>query len=643
MDEEELRREPENDDYDEPQPDGENASDESQDEKSISSDLIRGHINTIILRALYDGDKYGYEIIADIERKSHGQYSMKQPSLYSALKRLEKEGYITSYWGGSVSGGRRKYFSLTDAGKEISERNQAEWEYSRTVIDSLISEKDFDFSTPAPTAVNMRMLRSTTSRVPARSDGDEAFEERVTDEQERAKEELERERARFEEERARLEEESLSRETAAAEELERLRAQLNETQELLDRERRSAEESERERQTAEEAAVRNETEARERERLLREDRERLRAELNEAQQRLDEERENSDRLSALNEEERNRAQAELSARDAERESACERYDALAEKYEKAVADAQAARAAQERAVAEAQEARRIDLKAREQAFAEAQEAHRKELEEQEKRIREEEARYYASREKQILHENYLRLVNTPPASETSDRGEYDYYSAPVASDSQKNVEETAERKYKTVVNRLYSNAVRNEEPAEEPVKEKQAVGRIDFRDLEAKAAQDGIRINTAGGAVSEERSDKLVQKGKALFLCAVVVFLICLAEGSVALALLDKLSLPLFYPYFIWGAGLALLLVTGVAFANRYGANSLRKTSRMPVVNAIVAYALLVIIDLVFALAMKIDFTSPSQLATYVLIPLAFCLNIVVFAIVYVAQMRSAK
>ena len=36
----------------------------------ISSDLIRGHINTIILRSLYDGDKYGYDIISEIEKKS---------------------------------------------------------------------------------------------------------------------------------------------------------------------------------------------------------------------------------------------------------------------------------------------------------------------------------------------------------------------------------------------------------------------------------------------------------------------------------------------------------------------------------------------------------------------------------------------
>ena len=41
----------------------------------ISSDLIRGHINTIILRCLYDGDKYGYEIINEIERKSGGLYT----------------------------------------------------------------------------------------------------------------------------------------------------------------------------------------------------------------------------------------------------------------------------------------------------------------------------------------------------------------------------------------------------------------------------------------------------------------------------------------------------------------------------------------------------------------------------------------
>ena len=183
-------------------------------EKAVSSDLIRGHINTIILRALYDGDKYGYEIIAEIERKSHGQYSLKQPSLYSALKRLEKDGYVTSYWGGSVGGGRRKYFSLTEAGKAISEQNQSEWEYSRTVIDSLISDKDFDFSNPAPSLVNMRVLKNSTSRVPRGEGGEEevdylpSFDDDEFDQiEESYQEKLNEQRAAFDEEmRSRSEE-----------------------------------------------------------------------------------------------------------------------------------------------------------------------------------------------------------------------------------------------------------------------------------------------------------------------------------------------------------------------------------------------------------------------------------------------------
>ena len=122
--------------------DTENTNDKVQDSNenstSISSDLIRGHINTIILRTLYESDKYGYEIINEIEEKSKGQYSLKQPTLYSALKRLESQDYVTSYWGGVSNGGRRKYFQITDKGKAIVEQNRAEWEYSRTVIDSLI-------------------------------------------------------------------------------------------------------------------------------------------------------------------------------------------------------------------------------------------------------------------------------------------------------------------------------------------------------------------------------------------------------------------------------------------------------------------------------------------------------------------------
>lgn len=113
-------------------------------DNTIQSDLIRGHIDTIILKALDDGDRYGYDIIKEIEQKSSGLYELKQPTLYSCLARLEKQGFIKGYWGARSTGARRKYFTLTDLGRELFQKNRAEWVYSRTVINKLISEDDAD-------------------------------------------------------------------------------------------------------------------------------------------------------------------------------------------------------------------------------------------------------------------------------------------------------------------------------------------------------------------------------------------------------------------------------------------------------------------------------------------------------------------
>lgn len=175
-----------------PERDDEESTSESEAKSAISADLIRGHINTIILRTLYERDKYGYEIIEEIEAKSHGQYSLKQPTLYSALKRLESQGYINAYWKtDEVSqGGRRKYYTLTDSGREITERNQAEWEYSRTVIDNLISDRNFDFTQPPPAPVDFKILKSSTSRIRVVKDDEEADEGRVVTYEEPAEDQV---------------------------------------------------------------------------------------------------------------------------------------------------------------------------------------------------------------------------------------------------------------------------------------------------------------------------------------------------------------------------------------------------------------------------------------------------------------------
>ncbi|MDQ0090480.1 PadR family transcriptional regulator PadR [Paenibacillus anaericanus] len=109
-------------------------------ENSISSDLIRGNIDTIILRVLFDGDNYGYEIIKAIAKKSNGKYELKEPSLYTSLKRLESNQLIQSYWGDESQGGRRKYYKVTAAGMETYQRNLADWKIARELIDKLLED-----------------------------------------------------------------------------------------------------------------------------------------------------------------------------------------------------------------------------------------------------------------------------------------------------------------------------------------------------------------------------------------------------------------------------------------------------------------------------------------------------------------------
>jgi len=108
------------------------------DTENISSDLVRGHIDTMILRVLMDGDNYGYEIIKSISQNSEEKYELKEPSLYTSLKRLEKLKYVESYWGNESQGGRRKYYKITNTGKEFYANALSAWETARDIIDKLI-------------------------------------------------------------------------------------------------------------------------------------------------------------------------------------------------------------------------------------------------------------------------------------------------------------------------------------------------------------------------------------------------------------------------------------------------------------------------------------------------------------------------
>ena len=107
-------------------------------ENKISADLLRGHTDTIILKLLLSGDKYGYEISKLIQVNSSGEYELKEATMYSSLKRLEADGDIEWYWGDESQGGRRKYFRITEKGKTTYANNKSNWEYAKRVLDNLL-------------------------------------------------------------------------------------------------------------------------------------------------------------------------------------------------------------------------------------------------------------------------------------------------------------------------------------------------------------------------------------------------------------------------------------------------------------------------------------------------------------------------
>ena len=109
-----------------------------ENQPTISSDLIRGHIDTIILHTLIESDKFAQQISDSVENKSGNEYTINQATLYSSLKRLESLRLVESYWN-DYDGGRRKFFRITDSGRQTVENNLSSWTYSRSIIDKLMN------------------------------------------------------------------------------------------------------------------------------------------------------------------------------------------------------------------------------------------------------------------------------------------------------------------------------------------------------------------------------------------------------------------------------------------------------------------------------------------------------------------------
>ncbi len=107
---------------------------------SISSDVIRGYNDTMILYLLLKKPSYGYELSKDIKALSEEKYVIKETTLYSAFTRMEENGYIESYSQLADTGKKRTYYRITEKGKNWYKEKCEEWHLTKEVVEKFIEK-----------------------------------------------------------------------------------------------------------------------------------------------------------------------------------------------------------------------------------------------------------------------------------------------------------------------------------------------------------------------------------------------------------------------------------------------------------------------------------------------------------------------
>lgn len=103
----------------------------------MKSDIVRGHLDGLILAALENGPLHGYAILEELHRASDGVLDLPAGTVYPALRRLERAKYVTGAWE-VVGGRRRRRYRLTRAGRQMLARERSDWERFTRAIGSVL-------------------------------------------------------------------------------------------------------------------------------------------------------------------------------------------------------------------------------------------------------------------------------------------------------------------------------------------------------------------------------------------------------------------------------------------------------------------------------------------------------------------------
>ena len=104
----------------------------------INKELMKGSTSILILTLLEKQDMYGYQITQELKKRSENAFEMKEGTLYPTLHALEKDEAVESYWYDTEEGRRRKYYKITETGREMLTHKQKEWSTFMKAMNSII-------------------------------------------------------------------------------------------------------------------------------------------------------------------------------------------------------------------------------------------------------------------------------------------------------------------------------------------------------------------------------------------------------------------------------------------------------------------------------------------------------------------------
>lgn len=92
----------------------------------MTQDSVKGHLDALLLAVLEDGPLHGYAVIEALQVRTAGALALPTGTVYPALRRLERAGWLRGDWG-TVSGRKRRTYTLTSSGRRALATERTEW------------------------------------------------------------------------------------------------------------------------------------------------------------------------------------------------------------------------------------------------------------------------------------------------------------------------------------------------------------------------------------------------------------------------------------------------------------------------------------------------------------------------------------